>query len=433
MEHGGGSSGGGGIPAGSVGPPNFFLAPIDASASVDIDQTATNYLEITAANVITNRGDAFMVEDGTNSNQRVKCLISGNYTILVGMAIDGPTTGNDRSNIVSQIDVKRGATAVAGTGFEQGFYLRDTVPVANAISSLTVDLEVDDLIEMLFYRQADRPGSVIFGGENSFISIVQNGAAGAKGDMGDPGEDSIIDVSGVDLEVVDEDDKGTVWLDTYQHDMSFAVRRFRATTEATGTGTDIADIDFTQNDRPRPTASGEVWFKPANDNVTSAGTGNIWFSTQWRFSSVSTALSLPYTGFTSVEYIGQYDTPDDAANSIPAADYAATTQYIFYDRDDARIKYLSAYVAPGTQVEYWDVLHVLTDENRLTPHPVADEFTGTLVSDRRRTSAIRASSSRPLAGSSCMVGDHFDADSFSIHIPVSLIAGRPDGDTAADD
>ena len=68
--------------------------------------------------------------------------------------------------------------------------------------------------------------------------------------------------------------------------------------------------------------------------------------------------------------------------SIPAADYAATTQYIFYDRDDARIKYLSAYVAPGTQVEYWDITHVLTDENRITPHPVADEFTATLVASQ---------------------------------------------------
>ena len=159
------------------------------------------------------------------------------------------------------------------------------------------------------------------------------------------------------------------------------MRRFRATTDATGTGTDITDIDFTQNDRPRPTASGEVWFKPANDNVYISGTGNIWFSTQWRFASISTALSLPYTGFTAVSYIGQHDTPNDAANSIATADYAATTQYIFYDRNDARIKYLSAYVAPGTQVAYWDILHVLTDENRLTPHPLGDEWTGTLVAD----------------------------------------------------
>ena len=40
------------------------------------------------------------------------------------------------------------------------------------------------------------------------------------------------------------------------------------------------------------------------------------------------------------------------------------------------LKYLSAYTAPGTQVEYWDVAHVLTDENRITPHPVADRIHG---------------------------------------------------------
>ena len=108
MEHGGGCGGGGTLPTGSVGPPNFFLAPIDESASVDLDQTATNYLAITAANVITNRGDAFMVEDGTNGLQHVKCLISGNYTILVGMRVEGQTAGSTRSNIVASIDVKRG-------------------------------------------------------------------------------------------------------------------------------------------------------------------------------------------------------------------------------------------------------------------------------------------------------------------------------------
>ena len=96
MEHGGGggTGGGGGGGGGDVGPPNFFLAPIDESASIDLTQTAANYLDITAANVIVNRGDAFMVEDGTNGLQRVKCLVSGNYTILVGMRVEGQTAGS---------------------------------------------------------------------------------------------------------------------------------------------------------------------------------------------------------------------------------------------------------------------------------------------------------------------------------------------------
>ena len=117
--------------------------------------------------------------------------------------------------------------------------------------------------------------------------------------------------------------KGSVWYDAYQHDLSFAIRRFRATTEATGTGTDITGIDFTQNDRPRPTAADMTWYKPANGNIYISGTGNVWFSTQWRFNSIGDALSLPYTGFTRVKYIGQYNTADDAANSIRESDYDA--------------------------------------------------------------------------------------------------------------
>ena len=150
-----------------------------------------------------------MVEDGTNGLQRVKCLVSGNYTILVGMRVEGQTAGSTRSNIVASIDVKRGGTAVVGTGFEQATYARNTVPKANFLSSLQIDLEADDLIEMLLYREVDFTANYDLGGENSFISIVQNGATGAKGDKGDPGEDSIIDVSGEDLEIPTEDDKGT--------------------------------------------------------------------------------------------------------------------------------------------------------------------------------------------------------------------------------
>ena len=83
---------------------------------------------------------------------------------------------------------------------------------------------------------------------------------------------------------------------------------------------------------------------------------------------------LPGTGYTDAEDIGQYDTAGEAANAIPAADYAATTQYVFYNRDTTDVEYLSAYTTPGSQVEYWDIVHALTDENRITPHPVADKY-----------------------------------------------------------
>ena len=257
----------------------------------------------------------------------------------------------------------------------------------------------------------------------SMLTIVQERPTGGKGDKGDPGG-GVIDVSGMELENPVEGDRGTLWTDAYLHDMYFPVRRFRATTQAFGGGTDIADIDFTQNDRPRPTASGEVWFKPSNDYVYISGAGNIWFSTQWRFSSIGTALSIPYTGYTSVEYIGQFDTADDAANSIRAADYEATTQYIWYDRNDTRIKYLSVYVAPNTQVPYWDVVHVLTDENRITPHPVADKWTGTLVADEAMETTILSPEIGwvEIFGS---VGD--DEFSFSVRLPTAELLALDEG------
>ena len=274
-------------------------------------------------------------------------------------------------------------------------YARSGVPKANFTTALIVDLEADDLIEMLVYREVDFTANYDIGGENSFISILQNGGAtGPRGAKG-PSGGGIVDVSGVDLEIPDEDDKGTVWLDAYQHDLVFrgpAVPRHHSGVW----GRDRHCRHRLHAERPSEAdrQSGQVWFKPANDYVYISGTGNIWFSTQWRFSSIGTALSIPYTGYTSVEYIGQYDTADDAANSIRAADYEATTQYIWYDRNDTRIKYLSVYVAPNTQVAYWDVAHVLTDENRITPHPVADKWTGTLVVDEADGYGHRASGDR---------------------------------------
>ena len=94
------------------------------------------------------------------------------------------------------------------------------------------------------------------------------------------------------------------------------------------------------------------------------------------------------------------------------------SQYIFYDRDDTRIKYLSAYTAPGTQVEYWDVAHVLTDENRITPHPVADEFTATLVTNQCMDTSIEIPETGWIELYGSVAGD---AESFSIRLPVAKL------------
>ena len=171
---GGGGGGGGGALTVTKTAPNFFVAPIGQETGVDLDQTATNYLDLDATTVFINRGTAFEVEDGTNSKQRLKCLKSGNYSILVGMAIGVPSTGSTRSNIISSIDVKRSGVAVEATEFEQAVYARNTVIVGSFTTSLTVDLEADDLIEMLLYRAVDFTANMDIGGDNSFISITEN-------------------------------------------------------------------------------------------------------------------------------------------------------------------------------------------------------------------------------------------------------------------
>ena len=75
-------------------------------------------------------------------------------------------------------------------------------------------------------------------------------------------------------------------------------------------------------------------------------------------------------------------------------------------------------MAPGTQVEYWDIAHVLTDENRLTPHPIGD-FTGTLSATAGNFSDTTIE--LPTIGWIHLVGTLTLGNAFSIYIPVSLI------------
>ena len=233
---------------------------------------------------------------------------------------------------------------------------------------------------------------------------------------------TIIDVSGESIEPPDEDDQGNVWLETYKHDLSFAARKFRATILALGTGTALTTVNFISNTRPPPaTAADQIWYKPSNGHYHISDADGIWFNTDFGFDTTLAALGLPGTGYTDAVDIGQYDTAGEAANAIPAADYAATTQYVFYNRDTTDVEYLSAYTAPGSQVEYWDIVHVLTDENRITPHPVADKYEVaalTAVARFEDTSILL-----PEIGWIDLVGFVAATGRFALHIPVSLIRG----------
>ena len=75
--------GGGGI----GGLPDFFDAPIEDVATIDVSEvTPENYLAIDANNVITNRG-GFTIEVGTNTHQAIKVPVDGNYTIAAVTSI----------------------------------------------------------------------------------------------------------------------------------------------------------------------------------------------------------------------------------------------------------------------------------------------------------------------------------------------------------
>ena len=93
----------------------------------------------------------------------------------------------------------------------------------------------------------------------------------------------------------------------------------------------------------------------------------------------------------------------------------------FYNRDTTDVEYLSAYTAPGSQVEYWDIAHVLTDENRITPHPVADKYEVaalTAAGGFEDTSILL-----PEIGWIDLVGFVAATGRFALHIPVSFIRG----------
>ena len=177
-------------------------------------------------------------------------------------------------------------------------------------------------------------------------------------------------------------------------------------------------MDFVENVQPVSTATDQVWFKPSNDHFHISDLAGIWFLSDFTNGTVATALTLPDTGYTSAIYIGQYNNANAAANAIPTADYSADIQYCYYDRSLLKVRYLSAYVAPGSQVEYWDIVHVLTDENRITPHPFGAAITVTPTAGDFGATAVQL----PEEGWIEVVGSIDDGSwDFSVRVPVTKI------------
>ena len=183
-------------------------------------------------------------------------------------------------------------------------------------------------VQVLYQTQSDNPTLAIVGATSNFTIKGEDSptvtatadvdidvAVSVAGLVG-----TIIDVSGENIEPPDADDQGSVWLDTYKHDVSFAVRKFRATTLALGTGTALTTVNFISNTRPPPaTAADQMWYKPSNGHYHISDADGIWFNTDFDFDTTLAALGLPGTGYTDAVDIGQYDTAGEAANAIPAA------------------------------------------------------------------------------------------------------------------
>ena len=99
-------------------------------------------------------------------------------------------------------------------------------------------------VQVLFRTQSSNPTLSIIGAQSNLtITGVDTPTVSATADIdidvavsvaGLVG--TIIDVSGESIEPPDEDDQGNVWLETYKHDLSFAVRKFRATSSCAGNG-----------------------------------------------------------------------------------------------------------------------------------------------------------------------------------------------------
>ena len=358
----------------------------------------------------------------------------GNYeisTTITGLAA-ASILGTARSTLVAQFVRDRGG--VDTTLLPQGTpsYSRNQYgeysQLLGSHMSTVLALEAGDKIrvQVLYRVQSANPALSITGARSNLtITGVDSPTVSATADVdvtvnvaGLVG--SVIDVSGEDIESPTEDDKGSVWYNAYKHDLAFAIRKFYAGTAATGSGTEYTDTDYfgPLNYAPNASVSDQIWYRPSNDTWYVSNAARQWFVTP--FDELPATADIPtdsttYTG--GAVFLGQFDTANDAANGIVAADYDATIQYFFYDRGDQRVEWLSAYTAPVTQEPFWDILHVLTDENRITPHPVGDKYEVAALSgvNMFEDTGILL----PEIGWIDLVGFVAATGRFSLHIPVS--------------
>lgn len=390
-----GSGGGGGASSGPrasdlIAKATVSVEPIFSANPADLAAVAhsnsyQNILSGLSTRTHVNVG-GFVIETAS-SRDTVTIAKTGHYTVasnIAGSAL-ASSLGGARSTLTARFVRERGGVdaVLAPRGVpsysrnQLGAYVEQLGTHIDAVEKFEAGDKIR--VQILFQAQITATTTFALSGDESLLSIVGEDAptvsVSVAGLVG-----SLLDVSGKDVEEPTVDDKGSVYVDTYKHDISFPVRRFYASTPATGTGTEYTDPDYLGpvNYSPNTTAADQIWYRPDNDTWYVSNAARRWFVTP--FDELPDTADIPtddttYTG--GAEFLGQYDTANDAANSIVADAYDATIQYFFFDRADRRVEWLSAYTAPVAQEEYWDITHVLTDENRGTPHPYETGYSAT--------------------------------------------------------
>ena len=155
--------------------PDAFNAPIDEQTSVALSNTTLqNFLALTEANVVTNRG-GFVIETGANAKQRIKVAAAGRYQINASILVDVTSGGAQRDAVEGDIVILRAGVVVAGLDTRGTAYVRATaVSDLHITVSHAVDLLADDQIELRLKEVITTDAATYtIGGDKSNISITR--------------------------------------------------------------------------------------------------------------------------------------------------------------------------------------------------------------------------------------------------------------------
>ena len=270
----------------TVSAPPVFSAAMGNLTAIAGATTWSDVLSGLTAGSLINIG-GFTIET-VASRDVVVFAADGNYEIssTVSANASDSTAGTARSTLVAKFVRTRGGldTTLLPQGvptYSRNQYGAYSQLLGSHMSAVLAFEAGDKLrVQVLFRTQSSNPTlSIVGASSNLTITGVDAPTVSATADVtvdvdvaGLVG--SVIDVSGENIDPPDADDQGSVWLDTYKHDVSFAVRKFRATTIALGTGTALTTVDIISNTRPPlATAADQIWYQAKQRPLPYIGRG----------------------------------------------------------------------------------------------------------------------------------------------------------------